>query len=284
MLDYLVCLDASTGEVIWDKRLDEAFDAPRPEFGFVSSPMIHDGALFVQGGGGFLKLDPKTGDAHWRVLVENDGMYGSAFSSPTYSVIQDTPTLLTQTRSQLTGVAPETGAVLWRQPVKAFRGMNILTPTAHDSKVLTSAYGGKSHLFEPSPNEGNDNVNWSVREEWTNKLQGYMSSPTLIDGFAYLQLKNQRAACFDVGSGEIQWISTERFGKYWSTIHQRDRILALDQKGELLLLRATPEKLDILDRREISNQETWAHIAAAPKHALRARVARTSGFPMDSAK
>lgn len=264
MLDYLVCLDASTGDIIWDQRLDEVFDAPKPEFGFVSSPIIHDGALYVQGGGGFVKLDPKTGEIHWRVLVDSDGMLGSAFSSPTFSVIQETPTLVVQTRSDLTGIAPDSGEVLWRQPVKAFRGMNILTPTIHDSKILTSSYGGKSHLFEPVTTSVGGSKSWTVNELWANKLQGYMSSPTVIDGFAYLQLKNQRAACFEVATGDIRWISTRRFGKYWSTIHQKDRILALDQTGELLLIRAQPEKLEILDRREISDQDTWAHIAAAP--------------------
>lgn len=42
---------------------------------------------------------------------------------------------------------------------------------------------------------------------------------------------------------------------------QKDRILALDQRGELLLIRATPEKFDPVDSRKISDQETWGHPA-----------------------
>ena len=37
--------------------------------------------------------------------------------------------------------------------------------------------------------------------------------------------------------------------------------LPLDQRGELLLIHATPEKFDLLDSRKISEQETWGHLA-----------------------
>ena len=40
-----------------------------------------------------------------------------------------------------------------------------------------------------------------------------------------------------------------------------DRILALDERGELLLVRANPEKFDLLDRKEVSEESTWAHVA-----------------------
>ncbi len=37
--------------------------------------------------------------------------------------------------------------------------------------------------------------------------------------------------------------------------------MALDERGELLLIRATPEKFDLLDSRKISDEETWGHLA-----------------------
>ena len=40
-----------------------------------------------------------------------------------------------------------------------------------------------------------------------------------------------------------------------------DRILTLDQRGELILFEANPEKFTQLDSRKITPQETWAHIA-----------------------
>jgi hypothetical protein len=44
-------------------------------------------------------------------------------------------------------------------------------------------------------------------------------------------------------------------------VAQGDRILALDQRGVLYLVRANPQAFELLDSRKISDQETWAHLA-----------------------
>ena len=138
--------------------------------------------------------------------------------------------------------------------------MNIVTPSIFEDSVFTSSYGGKSLRFVLSANSGSIDV----REVWTNKAQGYMSSPVVIDGHVYLHLRNQRFTCIDLATGETKWTTTP-FGKYWSMIVNGDRILALDQKGELLLIHASPEKFNLIDTREISDEETWAHLAVAGK-------------------
>ena len=44
-------------------------------------------------------------------------------------------------------------------------------------------------------------------------------------------------------------------------ICRENLILALDQAGALLLVQASPKKLDIVDRRTVSEREpTWAHL------------------------
>ena len=89
-----------------------------------------------------------------------------------------------------------------------------------------------------------------------------MSTPVLLDGHVYLHLANQRFTCIDLRTGETKW-TTEPYGQYWSMALRGDRILALDERGQLLLIRATPEKFELLDSREITNSPAWAHIAVA---------------------
>jgi len=139
--------------------------------------------------------------------------------------------------------------------IPAFRGMNILTPTVIDDAIFTSSYGGKSTLISPDKTD----AGWNVADVWTNKAQGYMSSPIVIDGHAYLHLRNQRFTCIDLKNGESRWTTTP-FGKYWSMVANGDRILALDQNGELLLIEASPEEFKLIDRRKIA-EDTWAHLA-----------------------
>ena len=70
----------------------------------------------------------------------------------------------------------------------------------------------------------------------------------------------RKLAFLDLATGKRAWTS-KPFGKYCSLVAQGERILALDQTGELLLIRANAEEFELLDRRKVSEQETWAHLA-----------------------
>jgi hypothetical protein len=88
-----------------------------------------------------------------------------------------------------------------------------------------------------------------------------MSTPVVINGFAYMHLQNQRFTCVDLSNGETKWTSPKSFGKYWSLIAYKNRILALDQKGILYLIEADPKEFKVLETREITENESWAHLA-----------------------
>jgi outer membrane protein assembly factor BamB len=155
---------------------------------------------------------------------------------------------------------PDNGRVLWQQPIKAFRGMNILTPLVLNDSVFTSSYGGGSHLYDLKPS-GNGLV---LAEVWSDKKsQGYMSTPVIIEGHIYLHRRDRRFSCLDPQARMVRWTAHGKFGQYWSLVANGSRILALDQKGELLLIDADPQAFDLVDRRKIAGQETWAHLAVA---------------------
>lgn len=258
MRDKLVCLDQQTGEIVWELDFVEKFKTPLPAFGFVSSPLLDGDALYVQAAGGVVKVSKSTGTVDWRALVDGGGMYGSAFSSPMLYDLGGMRQLIVQTRSDLAAVDPESGAELWKQPIEAFRGMNIYTPILHRGKFFTSAYGGGSQLVSAQRNlEG-----WQTSFEWRNKLQGYMSTPVVLGDFAYLHLRNQRFACLDLTTGQERWI-TKPFGNYWSLVTNDKRLLALDSRGDLLLIDPTPEEFRLLDSRHVSDATTWAHLVVA---------------------
>ena len=210
----------------------------------------------VQAGASFNKIDQKTGTIIWRALNDKGGMYGSAFSSPSFAKFNDEDQILVQTRSHLNGINPLNGEALWKMPLKAFRGMNILTPLAYDDGIYTSSYGGGSSFIRV----GNKQNEWSATLKWKNKSQGYMCSPVQYDGKAYLHLRNNRFACFDLKTGKEEWVSRKSFGKYMSLIINADKILALGQKGILYLIQANPKNLNILSERRLPKGESWAHL------------------------
>ncbi len=257
--EVLVALEADTGTERWRFDFPEQLNSPLPAFGFASSPLVHRDAIFVQAGGGFCKLDKQTGKLQWRVLEDGGGMDGSAYSSPVVATINDVEQLVVQTRTHLCSVEPAAGRELWKTRIKALQGMNILTPTIDGNRVFTSSHGGEGVLIGVIGPVGERPV--SALQVWTNRLQGYMSSPMLHQGHVYLPLQNQRFACVDLTTGQSAWM-TEPFGKYWSLVAQGNKLLALDETGELLLIRMSPTKFDLLDRRQLI-ENAWAHLAVA---------------------
>ena len=257
MRDVLVCLELATGKEVWRVDFVKELKADPPTFGFVCSPLLEGNFIYVQAGGAFCKLRKDTGELVWKSLADGGGMNGSAFSSPILTELGGVQQLVVQTRSKLCGVNPQDGAELWGQKIKTFQGMNILTPVVSANRIYTSAYGGKSQLFQLSKAE-NQLV---VAEQWQHKAEAYMSTPVVIAGKIFLHLRNQRFTCLDMATGQQHWVTEEKFGKYMSLVANGDNILALDERGILLLIKANPEKFELLSQHKISEQETWAHLA-----------------------
>ncbi len=259
MRDLLVCLDAQTGKERWRFDFVKKMQAPAPDFGFICSPLVDGEFVYAQAGASFVKLNKRTGELVWRSLIDKGGMWGSVFSSPVFAELAGRRQLVAQMREKLAGVDPADGKVLWEQPIEAFRGMNILTPVADKDTIFTSTYGGKTIGFKVAQANGN----FTLTETWKHKAQGYMSTPVVIDGVAYNHLKSQRIMAIEVESGRELWTSDQSFGKYMSLVAQGDRILALDQRGQLFLFRANKQKFEQIDKRKLTDAETWAHLASA---------------------
>jgi outer membrane protein assembly factor BamB len=258
MRDVLVALNSTDGSERWRLDFVKRFGADLPTFGFVSSPLIDGDSVYVQAGGGVARLRKADGQVVWHGARDGGGMMGSAFGSPVILTLAGKRQLVIQARTRLFGVALEDGAELWSLPVESFRGMNILTPTfAGKDRLFTAAYGGKTLGIDIR----SENGGFRAVPAWEFKAQGYMTSPIIHEGHAYLQLRSQRALCIELATGAEKWTTSESFGKYWSMVSQSDRILALDERGELILFKATPEKFDVLSRRKVAESDAWAHLA-----------------------
>lgn len=165
------------------------------------------------------------------------------------------------TREKLAGLGLDDGVVLWEQKVEAFRGMNILTPIAVNDAIFTAAYGGKTQLFGIEKN----GESFKAAERWQHKAQGNMSTPVVVDNCAWLLQRSQRLVCIDLTNGNERWRKLESFGLYWSIIASDGKILAMDERGILFLLKGSAEKFEQLDTMKVSEESTWAHLGISGK-------------------
>jgi outer membrane protein assembly factor BamB len=256
--DVLVALDGQTGKELWRFNFVQEFGSPPPDFGFVCSPLVDDTGVYTQSGGSFVKLDKKTGKVIWRSLQDGGGMMGSAFSSPVFARLGGQDQIVVQTRTRLVGVERATGNELWTKDIPSFRGMNILTPITHgDDGVFTSTYGGNTRLLRVK----SGSASATVEDAWNLKYEGNMTTPVVVADHAYLLGKDRTLLCVDLKTGQQTWRTDERFGEYWSMVANGDKILGLDQRGTLYLLKANPKEFELLAKRKVADSEAWAHLA-----------------------
>lgn len=258
MRETIVALDGESGEQRWRLDVPRELGTGVPSFGFASSPLLQDGFLYAQGASSLLKIDTADGSVVWRALAgSSDIMTDGAFSSPVIATIAGVSQVVVFTRKALAGVAADSGRVLWAQEVPNFRGMNIVTPLVVGDSVFLSQYRNGSYRYDVSREDGR----FDVRQAWSQKASGYMSSPVLFEGHVYQHLGNGRLTCIELSSGTETW-RTEPLGEYWSMLRQGGRILSLSSEGVLRLLWADPTGYRVIDEREVATTPTWGHVAA----------------------
>ncbi len=259
MRDVVICFESATGAEVWRVDLPQTQQTPLQPFGCVCSPLIDGEEVYLQSGGGLVKMKLATGEIVWRTLEGGkDMMTAGAFSSPIVATIGGRRQLVVAARDRLLGIDLESGKTLWEEPIESFRDMNILTPVMVGERIFSSAHSGRSRLFEIGYDQQNQ---LGVEPLWDNKAQAYMSTPIVIDGYLYMHLKNERFTCLDLKTGEECWTS-KTFGKYWSMIGNVDerKILALDSDGTLRLIAADPTQLKVMDEFKVAD-DSWAHLA-----------------------
>ena len=258
MRDVLVCLGADSGKERWRVDFAARFRTPLPLYGMVSSPLVEGDAVFVQAAAGVVRVERKTGQVAWREQLDDPREFGAATSSPVLADLAGQRQLVVLSRKVLAGLDPASGKVLWRHDTPAYRNTTTLTPLVLPGDgVFTSMFSGRSLRFDVTARD----PGLTARIGWDCRANAYLSSPVLVGDHIYLHLQNQRLTCLEARTGKTAWVSDRAFGKYWSMAANGDRILALDQQGALYLFKANPKKFELLDRRKVSEEETWAYLA-----------------------
>lgn len=258
MEDVMVALNGKSGAIEWRIDFKEHFETEQPEYGAPSSPLVYKDWVFIQAAGRLIRMNKTTGEVDWHGFFTGHAGELAPFSSPVIATIAGRRQLVAFFPKELGVIDPDTGEILWRIPVETAIGAAYPTPVIHNDHIFLSLYGRKTHMFRVSKDEDGG---FTCEPVWENKAKGYLSTPVVVDGHAYLQLTNRRVICIDLETGEETWGARERFGLYWGMHANGDRILALDGEGTLRLLRANPEKMEILDTRKISETQAWAPIA-----------------------
>ncbi|MFH5805977.1 PQQ-binding-like beta-propeller repeat protein [Alienimonas sp. DA493] len=256
------CLDAETGERLWGFDLYERFAAEPVEFGYSCPPVLADGQLFLPVGGedaAMVALDPATGATLWRSGAD------PASHCPAVCIELDgRPLVLGYLRNALVAFDRETGEQLWREKLSEGYDEHAARPIYREPHLwISGPFRAGSELLELTADPP------GVRRAWRSEvLSNDVCSSLLVGESLYgfdlhdVQAKPHRPSrgafrCVDFLTGEIRWTvgtmkarrsaEPEAIGQS-SVLSDGERLLMLNDSGELILARATPERYEELGR------------------------------------
>lgn len=208
----LHCFDVS-GKLLWRKDLGRLHSGPYDEklleWGFASSPIIHDGKVIVQCdclNTAFVAIfDIATGEELSRIDREGEV---ATWSTPLVIESDGRQQLVCNGYRNIAGYDLKTGTQLWN-----FQGggdIPVPTPLFSEGLIFITNGHGKSPIYAVDPQATGDITPKSSTPpkglKWFRKTDGaYMPTPLVKDGLLYVGNDNGRLAVCDAATGTLRY-------------------------------------------------------------------------------
>jgi outer membrane protein assembly factor BamB len=248
----LRCFEAATGKVVWRTNILADAKADNLKWGMAASPLIVGDAVIVLPGGAAGKsvaaYDRRTGKHLWTALDDKP-----AYASPMQVTLGGIPQFLIVTANRVLGLGMDRRELLWSFPWKTTYDANAAQPIViGDRRIFYSSGYGSGAVVVELTRSGD---RFDVREVWRNlRMKNRQSSSVIHDGFIY-GLDDGILACVDASTGELKW-KGGRYG-HGQVLLAGDRLIVITEDGDLLLVSATPAKLEEIARVQALDGETW---------------------------
>ena len=254
----LRCFDAKTGTLNWSKNILKDNGAENLPWGMSGAPLIVDDKVVVLPGGRSGKsvaaYNKLTGAPVWKSLNDTQ-----AYVSPMLVTLAGKRQILVVTANRIVGLAVEDGALLWESSWNTDLGINVSQPIVIDANrfFISSGYGKGAALVEIS----NSGDGFAARKLWENSsMKNKFNSSVLYEGNVY-GLDEGILTCVDVKTGERRW-KGGRYG-YGQVILASGHLIVITDTGELVLVKATPDKHTEVAKFSALEGKTWNYPAIA---------------------
>jgi len=270
----LSCWDTGNrGKQLWHLNLYEQFDIPqrprvgrsgRRDYGFTSSPLVHQDWLIVEAGarqGNLIALDKRTGRLLWQSESKSPAGHNGG---PVPITVEGVPCVAVHNHQGLLvtrldpGHEGETVATVdW---VTSFAN-NIATAAVHKNTVLlTSGYNqNRMAKYELSLA--------GARQLWEQAQVSKVCTPVIHQGHVYWAWRNIK--CLDFATGQLRWQGGRAGDPGSCIVTGDDRLITWTNNGDLLLSETaarSPDRYTELARHRIlSRQDAWPHVVLSGK-------------------
>jgi outer membrane protein assembly factor BamB len=249
---WLKVLDAATGKVKWEKDILKDNGAQNLTWGMSAAPLIVDEKVIVQPGGmegkSVVAYHKLTGERVWSSLNDQQ-----AYTSPMLVTLAGRRQIVTATALRFVGLDAADGKLLWEFPWTTEYDVNAAQPlVVGDNRLFISAgYDHGAALLEIE--KSGDGL--AAKQVWFNKkMKNKFSSSVLHEGHIY-GMDEAIMACVRVSDGQQTW-KGGRYG-YGQLLLAGGNLVVISESGELVLVKATPEKHTELAKFPAIEGKTW---------------------------
>lgn len=237
----LVCLDASSGKLLWKKNLVKEFGGGVPQWGYSESPLVDNGNVVVTPGNktGMVALKADTGEVAWKCTELTDGA-GYAGIIPTD--VGGVRTYVTQTMQSAVGVRAADGKLLFKTGEIGRRVAVIPTPVVvGDLAFFTAGYGAGCECYKLTA-DGQGGVKAEKVYSKNKVLDNHHGGVIEKDGFVFGHSDRNGWVCFDYKTGPDEPVWKDK-GPGKGSIAYADGHFYLygESNGTLVRIKATSE-------------------------------------------
>ena len=264
----LHCVRVADGKALWEVDTMAKFHVVQNFFGVASAPAVEGELLIVQIGGsppgspkdiwgangkpdpngsGIVALNKRTGEIVYQIADEL-----ASYASPVFTTIDDRRWGFAFLRGGLVGFEPKTGEIDFHYPWRhtKIESVNASSPVVADDFVFISeSYGIGSSVLKVHP--GGYEIVWKDRASRRNRsLALHWNTAIHHEGYLYAcsgqRPNGAELRCVALKTGKVVW--SQRVDERASLLWVNDSFIYLGEYGRLMLLKCTPEKLEVISQ------------------------------------
>lgn len=266
-LGTVVCMDAESGKIIWQKNTHQEFEGEFHNWGMTESLLVTDKAVISSPTGEktvVVALDKNDGSILW----ESEPQGGvRCYVSPMMIEHNGRRLILITTSEDFMAVDPETGEIYWNKDLATEYGFdgrrnNTNTPLYYKGEIFTtSGYNAQGVMLKLSEDGKSAEVKWH-----NGALDVHHGGVVLLDGYLYganwISNGSGNWVCQEWETGKVMW--EETWHNKGSIIYADGLCYIFEEKqGHIGLLEPSSEAFKLISsfRLESRSGPYWAHMA-----------------------
>lgn len=264
----LACIDGTSGLILWLYKASELNHGTYGKWGIAESLLIDGEKLYFSPGGPetmTIAIKKATGEVIWKSESINDK---PGYVSPILINYAGRKMIVNVSMNYVFAVDALNGEILWKVPHQlpadfkpGWELIKCVTPLYSDGMVyVTGGYNTGGMMINIAEDGKSANVAWT-----DSVLDVHHGGVVLVNGYIYgsnwLNNSNGNWCCLDWKTGKKMW--EEHWNCKGSVISAEGMLYIYDEKrGNVGLLKATPEKFDLVSSFKVTQGSSgpyWAH-------------------------